>query len=434
MSVQYNQLISMESVIRNTDLKFEIIRSRDEFLSLRSAWIDMFSQNHNTSFYLSFDWFYFLICIRKISENLYIIVARKGTEVVAIIPCFINQKRVCFFRHRTLEIIGNDYSPYRGCLVNPGQERAVANGLVKFLLIEAKRDWEVMGLKDVSNLDLFIVELQTVLNEHGLRISRENTFDNIICDLSSYTTSDSYFKSFKKNFRNTIRRHINQMNRNQGFDIILPLNSSSDIEKFIDDYRDIRARSWKREENEPLFHLGLAKYLFEKGFLRLFILYMNPEDSKEGLDGSEAVFTSYQSSIVPDRSIPSRAIPVAVIYFIVYGKYAYLLRTSYREDYAKYGPGITLMWFSFKYLFEEENVEIIDHQRGVEDYKLKFGGRINELRFQLLIGNPMFFTCRIDLLCRDQLFPPIRRMKRRVLHLLRNRIYKGYTYGVSIND
>ena len=425
----------MESANKTSDLKFEIIHTIEEFLSLRSSWDSIFNENHNTNFYLSYDWFYFLLCInKKVPQDLYIILARSGAEIVAIIPCYINQRRAFFFQHKTLEIIGNKYSPYRGCLLKRDQEREVANGFINFMLIDGKMDWEVISLEDISNLDPFIVELRSALHEYDLQTSREDTFDNIICDLSSYSTSDSYFKSFKKSFREPIKRHINQMNQKGGFNILLPLSSNTDIERLMDDYYDIHARSWKKEDSDPLFHRQLVKHLFENGFLRLFILYMNQESSKMGSDGSDVFFSSYQSSIVPDCAIPSRAIPVAVNYFIVCGNYSYFFKTLYRADYAKYGPGITLMWYSFKYLLEAEHIKIIDYEKGPEDYKFKFGGHNHEKRFRLLIGNPKSLLSRIDLLCRYHLYPPLRRIKRRVLHLLRNRIYKGYTYGVPLDD
>jgi CelD/BcsL family acetyltransferase involved in cellulose biosynthesis len=121
------------------------------------------------------------------------------------------------------------------------------------------------------------------------------------------------------------------------------------------------------------------------------------------------IFPSYQSSIIPERPGAAKGIPVAANFFILYGKQAYFLKTSYREDYSKYSPGNILMWFSFKHLLEVEHVNIVDYQKDYEKHKIQFGGVINEKRYQMLICNSNM--AHIDLKCRDKLAPLVRRVR-----------------------
>jgi len=388
-------------------MQFDIIRTRDDFLLLQPSWEHIFNENNTANFYLSFDWFNFLLShSQDFLQDLYIITAESGTEIVAIMPCYLTRRRLCFHHHKSLELIGNVYSPYRGCLVKNGLENVVAHGLVDYLVTKRAGDWQIINFEDLSEKDSFITALKTAFEGKGLSFYEKDNFVNIVLDFSSFPNSETYFRSIKKHFREEIKRHINMMNRNGGFDILLPLDEEHDIETTMNDYYDIYSKSWKKTEGDPLFHRQLAKYLLKKGNLRLFILY-SPEDQPR--DGLNPVFPSYQSSIIPERPGAARGIPVAANFFILYGKQAYFLKTSYREDYSKYSPGNILMWFSFKHLLEVEHVNIVDYQKDYEKHKIQFGGVINEKRYQMLICNSNM--AHIDLKCRDKLSPLVRRVR-----------------------
>ncbi len=399
-------------------LRYEILRTREEFLALQPSWERIFNENQANNFYLSYDWFAFLIQYQSVQiHDLYIITvcSEVEAEVVAIIPCCLIRRRLCFFHHASLELIGNIYSPYRGCLVKKGMENEIACGFVDFLMRCSPRYWHMINFENLSGNDPFISALKKTIKEHKLYHHAEEQFENIINVFTPFPNSEPYFRSLKKSFREPIIRHINMMNRDGGFDIVLTQNAHQDIKRCMDDYYDIYARSWKKREGDPFFHRKLAQYLSEKGSLRIFILYMNQNLPKGDSNDSVPVFSSYKSSVRTDSPVPDKGIPVAANYFILYGKNAYFLKTAYREDYARYNPGIVLIWFSYKYLLEVEQVHIVDQQRGYEEYKMKFGGVINEMRLQLFIANPKYLITRIDLWCREKLIPFMQRVRRSVL-------------------
>ena len=307
------------------------------------------------------------------------------------------------------------YSPYRGCLIKAGLEREIAYGLADFLIKEKTDDWQIINFENLPKKNLFVTAFSIALAENGMSPHAEDQYENIILDFSPFPDSDVYFRSFKKTFREPIKRHINNMNRDGGFEIVLVQNPHQDIERCMDDYYDIYARSWKKQENDPLFHRHLAQYLSEKGGLRLFILYLYESVNNSQAQGFVAPLPSYQSSVQPDHPVPLKGIPIAANFFILRGEKAYFLKTSYREDYAKYGPGIVSIWFSYKYLMDVEHVKSVDLQRGYEDWKIKFGGMINEMRFQLMIGNPQKPLARLDLMLRVNLVPVLRRLKHKMI-------------------
>jgi Acetyltransferase (GNAT) domain len=410
---------------RGPDLKYEVLRNKESFLSLRTDWDRIFSENQEDNFYISFDWFYAVIFLyRQYPKNLYVITIRSHGDVVAIIPCCISISRIRFSRKKSLELIGNLYSPYRGCIVKKGQENVSANGFLEFLLESKSGDWDVINFEGLSAKDPFITAFNSAVNNNKLEYMKINQFVNVISDLGKCKDFEDYFQLIDKK-RTSIKKQINMLNREGDFEIVLTSKPDHDIEKSIDDYYDIYNRSWKEKEGDPNFHKELARYLIGRGFLRLFILYYRKKtDDAEKPDRPSISFRSYQSSINPDQTIPKDSVPIAAIYFILLKKKAYYVKTAYREDYSKYSPGTVLFWFATKYLLEEDHSELIDHQIGDEKYKFEWAGKIHETRFRLLIANPERLFVLAELWSENHIAPLLREAKKWVQNY---RIFRGAT-------
>lgn len=397
-------------------LRYSVIRTQQAFLALRPQWEALYRDNGEDNFYLSFDWFTVLLLHGKPeAADLYVITACTGNDTIAIFPGCIEHRRLALFRHKILGLMGNIYAPYRGCLVKKGAEHAVARGLADFLMTEASRDWQAIDWEGLSPHDPFGVSLQEALRQHGIRLHAEAQYENILINLAVFPTMEAYFKSFKSSFREPIKRHINMMNREGGFDILLPLNSLQDVERCMDDYYAIYASSWKKKESEPDFHRHLARHLHAKGKLRLFVLYYLGPGNDRNSPAKHQRLSDYTCRIMPDCHLPDQAVAIAANLFVVEGQRAFFLKTSYREEYRRYAPGIVSMWFAFKYLFENDGVRLIDLQRGNEGYKTSFGGCCHEIRFRLLASNPDNRLTSFDLKGRQYLLPQLRKLKHRVI-------------------
>lgn len=393
-------------------LRYDVVRTREAFLNLGPEWDALYTANREENFYLRHAWFTMLLTYSPaVPDDLYVIAVRDGDELIAIFPGCLTLRRLGMFRHRTLELIGNIYSPYRGCLVKQGYERDAAQGLVDFLMAQGGEVWQALDFENLSPNDPFITELRAAFQRREVRLSAEDQFENILIDLALFTTTEAYFKSFKTSFREPIKRHINMMNREGGFDIRLPLSSAEAVEHGMEDYYAIYAASWKKMESEPDFHRHLARYLQGQGKLRLFVLYYLPPQSNQRDPAKPTPFANYKAGVMADRELPENAVPIAANFFIVEGQWAFFLKTSYREDYQRFAPGIVSMWFAFKYLFENDGVRLIDMQRGYETYKISFGGYVNEIRFQLRASHPGHPITALDLRTRLLLLPRLRKLK-----------------------
>src|SRR5207253_11183382 len=64
------------------------------------------------------------------------------------------------------------------------------------------------------------------------------------------------------------------------------------------------------------------------------------------------------------------------------------LKTAYREAFPQFSAGTVLFWFAAQYLLRNDAIREIDHQIGVEEYKLRWAGRVRGQRHVFHAFNP----------------------------------------------
>ena len=223
-----------------------VITTKEEFVSLQPEWEQLMRDNQATNFYLSFEWFYSLLFLtqRPPVEELYILTVRSDGQVVGILPLGIVQRRLRIFRFRILEIIGNIYSPLRGCIVKRNWEQVIVETVMKFLLTRGKADWDLINFEGVSPSDPFALALRKTVSDLGMSLEGVDQFVNVVSDLSSFRTAEEYFQSLSKNLRQTIRTGINKMNREGRFEIVLTMQSNQDVQLAMERYYTVYRQSY----------------------------------------------------------------------------------------------------------------------------------------------------------------------------------------------
>jgi len=399
-------------------MTFEIIREREGFMALKLDWDRLVAEIGEVDFYLTFDWFYAMVCLtQNPPDDLFVVTVRSEEELIGIIPCRIAVRRLRLFSFRCLEIIGNIYTPYRNAIVRRGKESDVAEAFAGLILTDSSKDWDLINFENLSMRDRFVTGLRAALADKNVCAHLTEQFENIVTDLSPFDCAEEYFRSLSRNRRKLIRKGVNKMNREGSFDVVLISSARDDVGTSMAHYYDVYSKSWKVSEGDPEFHLKLAHRLAAKGILRLFILYFRPRREDDGKDFPHPV-PSYDSPTQAGRSIPGGYTPVAARYFVVCGKNAYSLKSAYRQDYARYSLGAVLFWYAAKYLLDIDGVRVIDRQKGGEEYKLNWG-KLNEVRFQYRAANPKSLPARLELWNEIHCIPKLRKIKRTFKRLLR---------------
>lgn len=395
----------------------KIIRDIKGFPALKADWEGILKKNHSNNFYLGFDWFYYILhCSQNPPRELYVAVFQKNGNTIAILPCCIVHKKLRLFRLKSLEIIGNIYSAYKGCIVLKGMEEEVAEKFSAHLLETESEIWDILDFEYIDPADPFIIALRSAVQKKKLRTRQAVQFANLKVDLSQFADAETYFRSMGKNHRRNIVKRINKLNRNGDFDIIHIIEGSDRPAKIpakipgkiMDDFYRIYDESWKNKDIDPRFHAKLAEYLAGQKMLRLFLLGFRPGTDSEN---SPKKFSSYLSHIQDSSRFDDDFIPLAGLYYVKSGDTAYALKTAYREKYSDYSPGTVLWWFSIKYLLEVDKCRELDFQKGDEGYKFRFGGTVsgNYIRYQA--ANPASAYANLEILSEQSVIPVLKKVK-----------------------
>lgn len=395
-------------------MDFELVKTIDEFVKLKQEWDDLSARNGERNFYLTYDWFYCVIAFSKESpKDLRIITARTKEGLIGIFPCYIRESRLRLFSVRSLEIIGNIYSPLRGFVVERGKEDEVAEAFCKLLLEDFSGKWDILRFDSLSPNDVFIKCLRTQFRVRGIRQSEIDEFVNIVIDLSGIKNSRDFFDKLSKNLRHNIRRGVNKICRDGEFIATLNVGGRENLAALFSHYRDVYKMSWKEEEQDPIFHHELARYAMERNWLRLFVLYFRPFKAADQKHGEMSDFHVYKCETLNDNPAANGFFPIATYLVLVYRKHAYYLKTAYVQKFAEYQPGTVLLWFSVKHLVDKDKCLNIDYQKGDQEYKLKWG-QVNETRYRHVAANPRSLRANIEMINERYVIPPLKTFRKRI--------------------
>ncbi len=387
----------------------------DEILNLDQEWKYLDKLAAERDYYLSYDWYYPLITgCSAVPKNPVVFVCRYKGMIEGLIPCYLEKRKGRIFKRKTLGLYGNVYSPKRGFLVRQGKEVTVIRAFVNYLLNEFASEWDTIDFRALSLRDRLICEFLEILKAENLVMKKETEFDNVRTFLTEKRSED-FFRSLSKKLRQNIRTGINKLKKSGTVVIWLVKSDDQHVEAAIDDYYSVYGQSWKAPEIDPNFHRVLGKYLSHKRKLRLFILYYKKDGSNSN---SCPAIDDISSEIYEGPSRPSGGfVPIAANYFIVSDRQAYYLKTAYHEDYKMLSPGTVLFWFCVRYLIDNDECLFIDHQQGVEEYKLKWGD-IFDTRIRFQAANPNSLAGRLEVSIETQAIPLVNKIKSRLKRVL----------------
>lgn len=401
-------------------IETKIINTVEGFLSLEKDWNELSAQSDHDGFYFSYHWFYINLTLWEDPQmKIHMICVFNDHKLIAIIPTCMKEKRLKIISLRSIKFIGNDYTPLRGAIVRRGEEHTAAKAL--FHLLKNSVAWDKIRFDDMPENDPFLHALVDLFQQDGVRCYLTHQYDNMVIDLSTIGQSDAYWNQLTASLRRNIKTRINKLNRDGSFEILLTSKPGPELDASILHYFNIYNKSWKIQETDQKFHVGLFKYLSEKGFLRLFTMYhySNSGSSQE----EPKPFANYQRSIEEGIPIPNNAIPIATFFFLVYGKTAYFLKTAYREDYAPYSPGSVTMWFLIKWFIDVEKISTIDFQKGNDTYKYMWAS-FKENHVLCKIANPRRFKPTLVLWFQYNVLSFAQVLNRKIRTVLKDRLVR----------
>lgn len=182
-------------------------------------------------------------------------------------------------------------------------------------------------------------------------------FGNWFLPVQNQSFND-YASSLPSAIRNTLKRKRSKFDAAGGrLEIVA---GGSRLNDAITAYQTIYAASWKRPEPFPGFMPALMQTCAAQGWLRLGIAWIKDQ-------------------------------PVAVQFWIMYGKRASIYKLAYDERFSAYSAGTLLSAHLLELALDQEHVEEVDYLAGDDPYKSHWMSCRRE-RWGIIAYNPRTFS------------------------------------------
>ena len=231
-----------------------------------------------------------------------------------------------------LDSLSHLYTSLSTLLVSESAQQPVYDCLVHGLGSLHTRS---LKIDPVAENDEKLLRLERSLQSAGFSCHRHFRFYNWIHRTEGQSFAD-YMATRPARVRNTVARKQRKLEREHGFRI--RLYSGDDWPQGLADYDIVYRASWKAHELFDDFIRRLADTLYQRGWLRLAVLYIADQ-------------------------------PVAAQFWFVANGKASIFKLHYDQQWKQYSPGSILTRFMMEQVIDIDRVEEIDFLNGNDAYK-----------------------------------------------------------------
>lgn len=302
----------------------------------------------NRGFFCSFMWFAnFIKTVASPLGNDAFFFYEVDTKEPIILPVMLSAEGTL----RVIRSLTNYYSPIYSVLNNTHTQHQLYEAEF-FLKLKKKLPlWHIMELRPLSFDECNLLSSQ--LKIAGLPSIRFFCFGNWYMDVCGRSFNE-YFSGLPSRLRNTVSRKSKKFFQLTGARVEI-ITTEQCLASGIATYQSVYNASWKNEEPFPEFVPGLMRLAASIHGLRLGIAYLD------------------------DRAI-------AVQFWIVADKTAYIFKLAYDEAYKQYSAGTILTTKLIEHAIDVDKVEVVDYLCGDDAYKKDWMSSRRE-RWGILVFN-----------------------------------------------
>lgn len=294
----------------NRNFNVKIIERDEDFASLHQEWNQLLERSEANTIFLTWEWLYTWWQHFNSDRQLAIILIEHNNQLVGIAPFFREHFRVGrFISLQSLQWlgIGEVGSDYLNLISEPGYEKDVCRKVCEEISHNAK-NWDLLKLTDLPSGGHAYTNFFTFFAEDKAfeyQLGREYICPYI--QLKGYSWG-SFLKDLSANMRYNLRRRNRQVFELLGAKVT-QCEEKSDIAPFLDSIFDMHLKRWNLRGGSDgfstpqvhAFHQAVAIELFNKGWLRLYLLEIEHKPVA-GIYGMEYkdTFYFYQSGMLPE--------------------------------------------------------------------------------------------------------------------------------------
>ncbi len=296
-------------------ISFEVIDELDKIKEYFPKWDELFNSRESEAS-LSIDWTDALQKTHLQGAAFFLVVLRDSSGILGILPLCIKEAKKFGLSLSTLIPVAEYFNTHSDILLSSSSDEVI-EALLR-ALSGLKYKW------DIFRINRFI-ETSPVLDRITRHLQDNATFDfdirrtepSFFIELGD--SYDDYLRKKSSNFRHKLKNVAKKMH-SLGDVAFLRTQDFRDFSEAYNVILSIEGNSWKHEhgtaitssEKQKEFYRALGQSAYDKGWLRLCILYLNHE-------------------------------PVAFEMGLVKGQKYYGVHASYKEKYKKENPGTMLL-------------------------------------------------------------------------------------------
>jgi predicted ATP-grasp superfamily ATP-dependent carboligase len=252
----------------------------------------------------------------------------------AILPAWIQIRKMLGFHHRTITSLTNYYSPIFDLSID---ETLIdkSNAYLAFLSYfqQHKNQWDIIDFAPLAP------EINEIISQQAKKVSLPcfSYFKTLNLYEPNIASFNTYIDSREAKIKNTLKRKENKLTRKFDWSVEI-LFKPDDICVSMPNYHQVYNASWKEQEPYPNFINGMAEIAAKKNNLRLGLLKVNGK-------------------------------AIATQLWIVANNTAYIYKLAYNSDYSEYSPGTVLTKHMFEYVLNHDKITKVDFLTGDDAYK-----------------------------------------------------------------
>ena len=358
------QVAEMFFVNKHFPIEIEVIADTIGFGLIKEEWNDLVSRSNNHIFQ-THEWQYTWWNYFGDNRHLNIILFRKNSELVGIMPLFVDHfkildKNIC----NVLRFIGSSvmqpseaefdvplaFSDYLDIIVDPDYVNEVITTL-NLYFDKVQGYYDEIILDEVPEKSYLLTSLTSILDTENwdYAVKTASNCPGIFLPGSW----EGFVSSFSKHARSQIRRFVKRASNSELFNISTA-HTDEEVKHAFDLLVKLHQQRWQNQ-GQP----GIFKCPRMLGFLREVTLLLNKKGwvllNVVDEDGNE----------------------VAADLSYVYKNSIYMMQRGFDDEAPsnKYGPGTVLLYKTIKNAIES-GYNYFDFLRGEEDYKLRSSNNI----------------------------------------------------------
>jgi hypothetical protein len=381
----------------------EVIVGKQALDDLQGDWDGLWAECSFKNFYSTYDATYAQLHYSRFAPDNFILVRIWDQDkTVAFCPlCIARQGRL--FSLKSLEMLRTPQSPLRSMVVHRDYVEPVARHLAELMVGDFPMPYDVITLDAFSPVDQFASALIKELQSR-LGLNRQNDlWTNVMINLDSAKGAEGYYRSRRRNMRESIARYINRLGKQFWWNVVVCREPGPALEEGLKNYFLVHENAWQTPR-DPEYHSKLIRRMAAKDAVRLFTLVIRPEIK---VPKAELPIQRYCSEVLDDQIFPPDYVPIATILTYRLGNRVQFVRTAYDHNYRKYSPGRVLLWFIVKYYMDRWGVDTIDMEVDDEAYKYDWG-EFNENRQIFQIVGRKSLRGWMEVLCEKYMVPCLR--------------------------